>query len=122
MDEKLQKARALVDKVVAGNPGRAKSPDPDFSEISLRLVFGELWSRPGLSLEERRIVVLSLLIALGRKDEFKMHVGNAVYGGMDRAKIKEIMLQSMAYCGVPAALDAFNIANEVYAEIDAAKK
>jgi alkylhydroperoxidase/carboxymuconolactone decarboxylase family protein YurZ len=119
MNELLEKARAVHKRVIAGYTRRAKgSPDPDFSELSTKYVFGEIWSRPGLTLEERRLIVLSMLIALNRPNEFKIHVGCAISDGMDRAKIKEIMLQSMVYCGVPAALDFFHVANEVYEEFN----
>jgi len=120
MDALMEKAVAMRNKVVAGYKGAAKSPDPDFSEISTKYTFGEVWSRPGLDLETRRMLVMAILIALNRPDEFRMHVGCALSDGMDRAKIKEVMLQTMIYCGVPAALNAFGIANEVYEEFDKA--
>ena len=88
----------------------------EFQELITRLAWGEVWTRPGLDHPTRRLLTLSMLIALNRSDEFRMHVRAALEHGLDPELIKEVILQSAVYCGVPAANTAFHIAAEVLAE------
>ncbi|MGA7625519.1 MAG: 4-carboxymuconolactone decarboxylase [Candidatus Acidiferrales bacterium] len=103
---------------------RAESAKNAFSEpfqdLITRYAWGEIWSRPGLSRHTRSLLTLSMMIALNRADEFRMHVRAALNNKVTREEIQEVLLQSAVYCGVPAANTAFNIAQEVFAEIDAA--
>jgi 4-carboxymuconolactone decarboxylase len=92
-----------------------------FQDLITRYAWGEIWSRPGLSLHSRSLIVLATMIALNRNDEFRMHVRAALNNKVSRDEIKEVLLQSAIYCGVPAANAAFHIAQEVFAEIDASK-
>jgi 4-carboxymuconolactone decarboxylase len=85
-----------------------------------RYAWGEIWSRPGLSRHTRSLLTLSMMIALNRSDEFRMHVRAALNNKVSREEIQEVLLQSAIYCGVPAANTAFHLAQEVFAEIDAA--
>jgi 4-carboxymuconolactone decarboxylase len=79
----------------------------EFQDLLTRYAWGEIWTRPGLDLRARRILVLGTLIALARWDEFKMHAGAALAGGMTPGDLKEIVLQQAVYCGLPAAHAAF---------------
>jgi 4-carboxymuconolactone decarboxylase len=92
-----------------------------FQDLITRYAWGEIWSRPGLSLHSRSLIVLATMIALHRNDEFRMHVRAALNNQVTRDEIQEVLLQSAIYCGVPAANAAFHIAQEVFAEIDASK-
>jgi 4-carboxymuconolactone decarboxylase len=83
-----------------------------------RYAWGEIWSRPGLSRQTRSLLTLSMMIALNRSDEFRMHVRAAVNNNVTREEIQEVLLQAAIYCGVPAANSAFHIAQEVFAEMD----
>jgi len=85
----------------------------DFQDFITRTAWGDVWSRPGLERRERSIAVLSTLIALGHHEEFAMHVRAALRNGLTPAEIKEVILQSAIYAGVPAANVAFKIANEI---------
>ena len=86
----------------------------DFQELITRYVWGEIWTRPGLDERTRRVLVIGTMIALGRWEEFAMHVRAAVQqGGFTADDIKEIVLQQAAYCGVPAAHHALQVAGEV---------
>lgn len=88
----------------------------DFQDFITRVAWGDVWSRPGLQRRERSIAVLSSLIALGHHEEFAMHLRAALRNGLTVDEIREVILQSAIYAGVPAANTAFRIANEVFAE------
>ena len=92
-----------------------------FQDLITRYAWGEIWSRPGLPRHTRSLLTLSMMIALNRGDEFRMHVRAALNNKVTREEIQEVLLQSAIYCGVPAANTAFHIAQEVFAEIDAGK-
>ncbi len=92
-----------------------------FQDLITRYAWGEIWSRPGLPRHTRSLLTLSMMIALNRGDEFRMHVRAALNNKVTREEIQEVLLQSAIYCGVPAANTAFHIAQEVFAEIDAVK-
>ncbi|HZS55968.1 MAG TPA: carboxymuconolactone decarboxylase family protein [Bryobacteraceae bacterium] len=88
----------------------------DFQDFVTRYVWGEIWSRPAIDQYTRRCMVLSTMLALGSWDEFKLHVRGALRDGMSKDVIKEIILQSTIYCGVPAGNHAMNEAESVFAE------
>jgi len=76
----------------------------EFQDLITRYAWGEIWTRPGLDLRTRRVLVIGTLLALGRWEEFEMHVRAALEeGGVPVEHIKEIVLQQAIYCGVPAA-------------------
>ena len=108
----------------AAHVDRAESTKTSFTEpfqdLITRYAWGEIWSRPGLPRQTRSLITLAMLIALNRSDEFRMHVRAALYNKVSREEIQEVLLQSAIYCGVPAANTAFHLAQEVFAEIDAA--
>jgi 4-carboxymuconolactone decarboxylase len=85
----------------------------EFQELIARYAWGEIWSRPGLPRKTRSLITLGLMVALNRGDEFRMHVRAAVNNGVTRDEIKEVLLQTAIYCGVPAANSAFHLAAEV---------
>jgi 4-carboxymuconolactone decarboxylase len=85
----------------------------EFQDLITRYAWGEIWSRPGLSRQMRSMLTLAMMVALNRQEEFRMHVKAAVNNGVTPEQIKEVLLQTAIYCGVPAANNAFHIANEV---------
>ena len=87
----------------------------DFQDLITRYAWGEIWSRPGLDRRTRSCITLMALIALGHRDELAMHVRAALRNGVTSDEIKEVILQSAVYCGVPAANSAFAIAQDVLA-------
>jgi len=87
-----------------------------FQDLITRYAWGEIWSRPGLPRQTRSMITLAMMVALNRNDEFRMHVRAAVRNGVTRDEIKEVLLQTAIYCGVPAANSAFHAAEEVLAE------
>ena len=82
---------------------------------------GAIWTRPGLDRKTRSMLNLAMLSALNRGHEFKLHIRGALNNGVTRDEIKEVLLQVGGYCGVPAAVEAFRLASEVFKEIDSAK-
>src|SRR4026209_12167 len=117
MDEKERhQAGMAVRRQVLGNAHveRASAQTTpltvEFQDLITRYAWGEIWTRPGLDLRTRRILVLGTLIALGRFEEFRMHARAALSeGGFSEADLKEIVLQQAIYCGVPAANTAFEV-------------
>ena len=101
-----------VDRAIAGTtPFTA-----DFQDLITRYAWGDIWSRPGLDRRMRSCITLTALVALGHHHELAMHVRAALRNGLTPDEIKEVLLQSAVYCGVPAANRAFAIASEVLAE------
>lgn len=92
----------------------------DFNRPMQQLVteycWGEIWNRPGLDRKTRSIINLSMLTALNRPHEIKLHVLGAINNGLTKAEISEVFLQAAIYCGVPAAIDSFRVAREVFKE------
>ncbi len=88
-------------------------------ELVTQYCWGEIWGRPGLDRRTRSMINLAMLTALNRPHEVKIHLRGALNNGVSREEIVEVLLQTMIYCGVPAAIDSFRIAKEIFAEADA---
>jgi 4-carboxymuconolactone decarboxylase len=88
----------------------------DFQDFITRYAWGELWARPGLSRPQRSLVTLALLAGLGRHEELAMHVRAAIRNGVTPAQISEVLLHVAVYAGVPAANQAFVIADKTIKE------
>ena len=86
----------------------------EFQELITRYAWGEIWTRPGLERRTRSCITLAMMIALHREDEFKLHVKAALNNELSRDEIKEVILQSAIYAGVPAANSAFHWAQDVF--------
>ena len=88
----------------------------DFQDLITRYAWGEIWARPGLDRRTRSAITLTALTALNHHEELAMHVRVALRNGLTADEIKEVLLQSAIYCGVPAANRAFAIAQQVLEE------
>jgi len=88
-----------------------------FHDIMTRYCFGETWNRPGLGRRDRSLATISMLIALGKEIEIKMHVKGGLANGLTVEEIREVVLHSMIYCGVPASATALRAADAALAEI-----
>ena len=93
----------------------------EFQDLITRYAWGEIWTRPGLPRHTRSLATLAMLVALNRADELRLHLRASVNNGVTRDEIKELLMQCAIYCGVPAANSAFHLAQEVFAEMDAAR-
>ncbi len=87
-------------------------------ELVTGYCWGDIWARPGLDRRSRSIVNLSMLTALNRPNELRLHVRGAVNNGLTKQEIGEVLLQTAIYCGVPAAIDSFKVAQDVFGEIE----
>jgi 4-carboxymuconolactone decarboxylase len=86
----------------------------EFQDLITRYAWGEIWTRPGLDVRSRRILVIGTTLATGRWEEFEMHAAAAIReGGFSLDDLKEIVLQQAIYCGVPAAHHAFKLLAEL---------
>ncbi len=88
----------------------------EFQDLITRYAWGEIWARPGLDRKTRSCITLTALVALNHHEELAMHVRAARRNGLTPDEIKEVLLQTAIYCGVPAANRAFAIAQRVLDE------
>ncbi|MGB2625984.1 MAG: 4-carboxymuconolactone decarboxylase [Candidatus Acidiferrum sp.] len=111
-----------IRREVLGNAhvDRARSEQTDFNaefqDLITRYAWGEIWTRPGLERKTRSLITIGMMVALNRPDELRLHLRAALDNAISRDEIREVLLHSAIYCGVPAANSAFHIAAEVLAE------
>jgi 4-carboxymuconolactone decarboxylase len=86
-------------------------------ELVTEYCWDTVWNRPGLDRKQRSILNLGMISALNRPHELKLHVRGALNNGLTKDQIREVLLQVSIYCGVPAAIDGFRIAQEVFEEM-----
>ena len=87
-----------------------------FQELITRYAWGEIWTRPGLPRQTRSLITVAMLVALNREEELRLHLRAALRNGATPEEIRETLLQSAIYCGVPAANSAFRVAHEIFSE------
>ncbi len=98
---------------VQGAMNRATDFTRPLQELVIRNAWGNTWQRDGIDLKTRSIVTVSMLVALGRIHELKIHVRGALNNGVTKEELQEIFMHASVYCGFPAAVDAFRTAAEV---------
>ncbi|HXN15012.1 MAG TPA: carboxymuconolactone decarboxylase family protein [Usitatibacter sp.] len=92
----------------------------EFQDLITRYVWDEIWNREGLTHKERRLLVIAFTMAMGRWEEYQLHVRAALSSGdLDSDALKEVLLQATVYCGVPTANTAFKQARLVMDELAA---
>jgi 4-carboxymuconolactone decarboxylase len=118
--EGMKKRRAVLgDAHVDRASERAADPlQSEFQELITRYAWGEIWTRPGLPQHTRSLLTIAMMVALNRTEELRLHLRASVNSGVTRDQIKEVLLQTAIYCGVPAANSAFHTAEEVFREMD----
>jgi 4-carboxymuconolactone decarboxylase len=87
-------------------------------EFVTEYCWGEIWNRPGLDRRTRSFINLAMLTALNRPHELRVHVRGALNNGLSKDEIREVLMQTAIYCGVPASIDSVRVAREVFAELD----
>lgn len=92
----------------------------DFQNLVTEFCWGAGWGRTALSLRDKSLLNLVMLGALNRSTEFKLHLKGALTNGCSRDEIKDTLIQLAIYAGIPAGVEAFRLAREVFAEIEAA--
>ena len=105
--------QVLGNEYVDAALARAKGFSEPLQEAVTRHAWGNTWQRKGIDLKTRSIVTVSMLVALGKTHELKIHVRGALNNGVTPEELQEIFLHASVYCGFPAALDAFRIGSEV---------
>jgi len=120
-DDLLQLGKDIRGEVIGKERSKAALAgatefDRPFQDLALKYCWGEVWGRPGLDRRMRSIVNLSMLAAMAKPNELRIHTRGALTNGVTRQEIQEIFLQACIYCGVPAAGEAFKVAREVFEE------
>ena len=117
-DTGMAKRRAVLGDGQVNRAAAATTPfTAEMQDLLTRYAWGEIWTRPGLDERTRRILTIGTTVALGRWEEFRLHVRAALdTGGMTADDVKEILLQQAIYCGIPAANHAFAEVAAILAE------
>jgi len=113
--ERGMKARreVLGDDYVDRSQKSATSLTRDFQDLITRYAWGEIWTRPGLDRRTRSCITVAMTVALNRPDELALHLRGALRNGVTVDELREVLLQTAVYCGVPAAHTAFRVAEQV---------
>lgn len=117
-DQGLATRRAVLgSEYVDASINNATDFNIDMQELVTQYCWGDVWNRPGLSRRDRSLLNLAMITALNRPHELKLHVRGAINNGLTQDEIKEVLLQAAIYCGVPASIDSFRVAGEVFKEM-----
>src|ERR1700736_2537617 len=123
MDERERfEAGMKVRREVLGDPyvdaaiARRNAFSEVFQDLITRYAWGEIWTRSALPRQTRSLITVAMLVALNREEELRMHLRGALKNGASHEEIRETLLQSAIYCGVPAANSAFRIAQDIFTE------
>jgi 4-carboxymuconolactone decarboxylase len=121
-DELFAKGVAIRDEMLGPEHGSAKLANltdwtRDFEDLVTRYCFASVWGRKELPRDVRSMLTIAMLVAMGRAHEIRIHVMGAVNNGVSREQIREVMIQAVPYCGIPAALDGLRNAGEVLDEL-----
>lgn len=114
------RAKVLGEEHVKRSLANSRPFTRPVQELVTEYCWGEVWCRPGLALRDRSLINLAMLTALNRGEELKVHVRGALNNGVSVEEIQETLLQTAIYCGVPAALTAFRIAQSVVDDLEGA--
>jgi len=90
----------------------------EFQHFPMEYAWGGIWARPGLDRKTRNMVTIAMLVGLGKLEELKLHIRATRNTGVSRDEVKELLMHSSIYCGVPAAFGAFQMAAQIFDEMD----
>ena len=113
--ERYQAGLEVMEKLFGRPPKQGTMPDGMF-RTTVENLFGDIWTRPGLALEERSMITLTALTVLGRENELKIHLYGARNLGIPKEKLEEMMLHLAHYGGWPVAVSALRIIEQVYSK------
>ncbi|MGH3556910.1 MAG: 4-carboxymuconolactone decarboxylase [Mycobacterium sp.] len=108
----------LSDGYVEQATARTTDFTRDFQALVTEFAWGTIWTRPGLDRRSRSMITLTALVARGRDEELALHIRAALRNGLSRDEIKEVLLQTAVYCGMPDANAAFRIAQNVFDDVE----
>lgn len=120
-NEQRERGRAILAEVLGQDYlERRDQSTNDFNrplrEFSEAYAFGDIWARPGLERKMRSMLCMAMLVALGKPEELRLHVNSALNNGCTLEEIREVLYQTVAYCGIPASIEAFKVAEHVLKE------
>jgi len=111
----MEVRRAVLGDAHVDRSMASKTPlTEEFQDLLTRYAWGEIWTRPGLDRRTRSCITVAMLVALNREEELVLHLRGALNNGVSKDEIKEVLLQSAIYCGIPAANTAFRVAAKVF--------
>lgn len=114
MKRGMEVRRAVLGDAHVDRAQARRSPlTEEWQDLLTGYAWGEVWTRPGLDRRTRSCITIAMLVALGRDEELKLHIRGALNNGVTVDELKEILLQTAVYCGVPAANTAFRVAAEL---------
>ena len=118
-DERLERGmevrRAVLGDAHVDRAAGARTPlTAEWQDFLTRYAWGEIWTRPGLDRRTRSCITVAMLVALNREEELRLHLRAALNNGVTVEELKEVLLQTAVYCGVPAANSAFRVAAETF--------
>jgi 4-carboxymuconolactone decarboxylase len=113
-NERLQKGIALVGRLLGNDAGRAVPMSDEFRRFTIEHLFGDVWQGEGLALEERSLLTCTVLVALAREPEQRLHFRGAKNLGIPREKIEAMIAHVAHYAGWPVAVGAFRVLEEVW--------
>jgi 4-carboxymuconolactone decarboxylase len=123
-DEERYEAGMQVRRAVLGGAhvdrslAKRTAATEEFQDLITRYAWGEIWTREGLPRHTRSLLTIAMMVALNRGEELALHLRSAKNNGVTRDEIKEVLLQTAIYCGVPAANSAFHLADSTFREED----
>lgn len=103
----------LGDEYVDRSTKNATDLTREFQDLITRYAWGEIWTRPGLDRRIRSCITVAMTVALNKPEELALHLRGALRNGVTVDELREVLLQTAVYCGVPAAHTAFRVAGEV---------
>jgi 3-oxoadipate enol-lactonase/4-carboxymuconolactone decarboxylase len=119
LDRGMKVRRKVLGDAHVDRADATRTPlNADFHDLLTRYAWGEIWSRPGLDLRTRSCITVAMLVALNHPDELTFHLQAALRNGVTPAELREVLLQTAVYCGLPAARSAFLVAQDVLGEVD----
>jgi 4-carboxymuconolactone decarboxylase len=121
MGDKRETGRAIMREVIGDDyftkrDASTNAFNAEARQLSEEYCFGDIWSRPGLDRKTRSLLCVAMNMALNRQHELRIHVGTSINNGATVEEIKEVLLQGIIYCGLPAGLEGFRGAEEVLKE------
>src|SRR6202163_3289845 len=122
-EDRIQRGRKIREQVLgpahAARGARNRTPfNAEFQNFLMEYAWGEIWARPGLDHKTRSMITIAMLVGMGKMDELKLHFRATRNTGVSRDEVKEILMHAAIYCGVPAAFGAFQLAAQIFDEMD----
>jgi len=110
----MEVRRAVLGDAYVDRAEASRTPlNEEFQDLITRYAWGEIWTRPGLDRRTRSCITVAMPVALNRPDELALHLRGAIRNGVSVAELREVLLQTVVYCGIPAAHTAFKVAQDV---------